>query len=171
MIRKRTVLVLGAGASHPCTVFRLARGWSTRCAASSPDQTPARLVTRENMIDASEFPHLLVGRLKNNGFATALSIEFAAALRRARPYSIDAFLEMRREFREVGKAAIANALLRAELNSEIAKVKPAVDWYRDPFNRSFSPSRAKITFVLRSATLPLSHSISIAPLSGRYSQA
>ena len=89
------------------------------------------------MIDASEFPHLLVGRLKNNGFATALSIEFAAALRRARPYSIDAFLEMRREFREVGKAAIANALLRAELNSEIAKVKPAVDWYRYLFNRSF----------------------------------
>jgi hypothetical protein len=64
---------------------------------------------------------------------------FANELRELRPYSIDTFLETRREFREVGKAAIADVLLRAEARSSVNHAPPETDWYRYLLNKILLP--------------------------------
>ena len=100
MIRRRTVLILGAGASRP---YRLPIGSELVdqiCSEILDDPGGAGLITR----------------LENRYVASAGdAAQFADALRGSRTYSIDGFLETRHRFRELGKAAIADVLLRAEI--------------------------------------------------------
>jgi hypothetical protein len=117
MIKAPTVLVLGAGASQPYG-FPLGAGLVDQLCAEIIDTPQGGMVKRLNRI----FNPVHIDR-------------FAHALRDTRPYSVDTFLEMRQEFRDVGKAAIADILLRAEDDRQIETAPIKTDWYRYLFNR------------------------------------
>jgi hypothetical protein len=108
VIRQRTVLVLGAGASRPYG-FPLGLDLVEKIDGGLRDQLYTQLAQQ---------------------FDTGHIHDFGNNLRAARPYSIDAFLETRREFLDIGKVAIAHVLMRAETDSLIDRAQPAVDWYR-----------------------------------------
>jgi hypothetical protein len=112
--------VLGAGASHP---YRFPLG-SELVDQLCSDITP----------DSSN--HVLK-RLSLIGHNPGSVNPFVKALREARPFSVDAFLETRREFRDVGKAAIAENLLRKESESVLDAAPPEQDWYRYILNSFF----------------------------------
>jgi hypothetical protein len=118
VITKPTVLVLGAGASEPYS-FPLGAGLIDQVCSEILDGTNPQLATH----------------LEKLGHTANRIREFATDLREARPYSIDAFLELRHEFLEIGKAAIADVLLRAETSSPLLKAPPDVDWYRHLLNK------------------------------------
>jgi len=115
MIGRRTVLVLGAGASKPYG-FPIGVQLVDQICREILDSTP--LITRlENLLEKLAGP---------SGDAA----RFAAAMRGARTYSIDAFLETNRRFRDIGKAAIADVLLRAEDPKKLDAAAENLDWYR-----------------------------------------
>lgn len=121
MIRQKTVLVLGAGASAP---------YGFPLGVDLVDQ-----ICRE-ILDSGEKSNTLSERLERIRINPQKLHHFAKELRRARPYSVDAFLETRPEFIEAGKAAIADVLLRAEANSSVDTGDIRKDWYRYVFSRS-----------------------------------
>ena len=98
MIKQSTVFVLGAGASQP---------YGFPLGAALVDQVGAEIIdSREGLLQ----------RLADGmAFSPGECLEFAQALRDARPYLIDAFLEMRSDYRDIGKAAIADVSFRAEI--------------------------------------------------------
>jgi hypothetical protein len=98
MIKQETVLVLGAGASMP---FGFPSGW----------QLVARLC--HHVLTAE------VGILDQLGFQRAHIEDFRVALLRSGCTSVDLFLEDREDFMDVGKAAIAIALLPAEQTTSL----------------------------------------------------
>lgn len=119
MIKNNTVLILGAGASEP---------YGFPLGASLVDQICAELLEGGDTA--------IMSRLAKLGFENRREVvRFASDLRSARPYSIDAFIEMRQEFRDIGKAAIADVLLRAEATSTVDTAPATVDWYRYLFNK------------------------------------
>lgn len=126
MITKPTVLVLGAGASQPYG-FPLGAALVDQICADILDVNPQD-------VPAGELPTMAL-RLRDMGCSPADITRFAYDLRNARPYSVDAFLEARSGFRDVGKAAIADVLLRAEESSTVATAPATVDWYRYLLNR------------------------------------
>ena len=117
MIRRRTVFILGAGASAP---YQLPVG------SALVDRICKEIMKAEPMITRLE--DFLA---RNNGIAGDAA-RFAAALKGSRAYSIDAFLETNRPYRLIGKAAIADVLLRCENQSDLAPVNG--DWYRYLFS-------------------------------------
>jgi len=90
MLKKRTVFVLGAGASSPYG-YPLGR----------------ELVNQIVRISRARGSHMFGPAFDN----------FQTQLRRSAMYSVDAFLEYRNEYVTIGSAAIANALLRYELDN------------------------------------------------------
>jgi hypothetical protein len=117
MIRRRTVFILGAGASAP---YQLPVG------SELVDQICKEIMSAEPIITRLE--NFLE---RNNGIAGDAA-RFAAALKGSRAYSIDAFLETNRPYRLIGKAAIADVLLRAE---NVGGLAPSIgDWYRYLFS-------------------------------------
>lgn len=94
MIEKRTVLVLGAGASAELG-FPLGRGLLRQ----TVDTIRRKEETRFYQV------------LRECGFSDDQMQEFARDLEVSMQPSVDAFLENRPEFLDVGKAAIAAALL------------------------------------------------------------
>lgn len=121
MIKNKTVFVLGAGASAP---------YNFPLGASLVDQICREVLEHEN-----NSGNTLSKRLQRLGFNHLKVREFAQELRKARPYSLDAFIETRAVFREVAKAAIADVLLRAEADSSLSTAAEDVDWYRYLFNK------------------------------------
>ena len=113
MITKRTVLVLGAGASAPY-------GYPT-----------GRDLKDRVMDDLSDPGSPKVKELFGNSRDLAKAVsDFAKALEVSDADSVDAFLEDNKEDDEIGKRAIAQALGNCE------KAKPlAGDWYAWLFNR------------------------------------
>ena len=110
MIEKRTVLVLGAGASAP---YGFPLGFA--------------LTNQIANIRNSESQRLMVLAGAN---ATEIK-SMASALQGSRIYSIDAFLARRTEFSEVGRLAIATIIKQAELARPTVKCIDANDdWYR-----------------------------------------
>jgi len=112
VITSPTVLVLGAGASEP---------YGFPLGAALVDQICAEILHEDST---------LVSRLRLRGAGRDHCRRFAKALQDARPYSIDTFLELRTEFGDVGKLAIADVLLRAENQRALSATSQNVDWYR-----------------------------------------
>ncbi len=113
MIRRRTVLILGAGASRP---------YNFPLGSQLVDQICEEILAgRAGLITRLENSYA-----KQPGDAA----EFARLLAGARPFSIDAFLEAKRRFNTIGKAAIADLLLRTEHPEALQAAKLEADWYR-----------------------------------------
>jgi hypothetical protein len=119
VIKRETVFVLGAGASQP---------YGFPLGAELVDKICAEIIAKDKMG--------IVPRLEEADFDSDLITRFALAMREARPYSVDAFLETRgEEFRDVGKAAIADVLARAEDQGGLESAAVEHDWYRYLFNQ------------------------------------
>jgi len=117
----KTVLVLGAGASAPYG-FPSGEGLKDGIARLLLGQHPARGPLRG--LDLTE-------RLLAAGFSSEGLSRFGNTLASSQRFSIDAFLENRREFWDVGKAAIVASIARFEEASSIARgVTVGGDWIR-----------------------------------------
>jgi len=115
MIRSPTVLILGAGASAPFG-FPAGRELLLQiCAHLSADTD-------------------LKQRLRACGYEQKLIECFRDELYLSMQPSVDAFLEKRSEFLEVGKAAIACALIPYEQESKLYRGE-RLDWYEYLFNQ------------------------------------
>ena len=108
MITRRVVLILGAGASNPYG-FPLAK---------------------ELLESAVAGEEHLVPRLVDAGFDKPEIKTFMAELLRAQLPSIDAFLEYRPEFMQIGKAALALYLIACEREDWLIDPRNDEHWYR-----------------------------------------
>lgn len=109
MITKRTVIILGAGASYPYG-FPLGRELFN-------------LVVDDNSSN-------LQNKMSEIGFDPEYLLEFRSALRRSRFPSVDAFLESTRSFMDIGKAVMAYFLIRCETEDKLYATANSQDWYR-----------------------------------------
>ena len=108
MIEEPTVLILGAGAS-----------------------VPYGYPTGKELVDSVIDTHLT---LVDFGASKSNVEEFTTDLRRSAVDSIDAFLERRREWLDLGKLAIAVFLMRAEREDNLHSTT-GDNWYRFLMNR------------------------------------
>jgi hypothetical protein len=107
MVTKPTVFVLGAGASEP---------YGFPLGIELVDLIATRILSGLAPVEVRQFQAL--------GHDLAPLKEFATALKAARPYSIDAFLETRGTFRDIGEATIAQWLLQAESDGGLQVARP-----------------------------------------------
>jgi hypothetical protein len=127
-----TVFVMGAGASAPYN-FPLGIG------------LVREVINRLTQHESAEL-------FRNLGFDQDEMHRLASALTRSGRQSVDAFLEHRPEFLEVGKAAIALVLIERELSSTLFEARPGgwLDYLFDrlncPFERFGKNEVAFITF-------------------------
>lgn len=118
MIEKNVVFVLGAGAS---------------CSYGYP---MGRQLIREMLQPENDVKAVL----QQAGFNLKQLSEFQAALKAAKPSSIDSFLEYRTEFLELGKAMIAAAIIRCEQLDRLLQPDPDDDdWYQKLIDRLNAP--------------------------------
>ena len=110
MILKRTVLILGAGASVDYG-FPLGRTLITQICARLSQKT----TTRDLLIDCK--------------IAETHIDQFQRQLAASNLPSIDAFLENRPEFEKIGKAAIAAILIPCELEQKLKRKEGQYLWY------------------------------------------
>ncbi len=127
MIEKRTVFVLGAGASCPYG-FPTARGLRSDIIANFVSRYKKLLTDREGLGVAginSGYPRLEDGR------------DFEKRFDRSSTESVDLFLARNPALAEIGKMAICMSILFAEQNSHFReRVKdPNQDWYFYLFSR------------------------------------
>jgi hypothetical protein len=115
VIRKRTVFILGAGASAD---FDFPSGYGL-----------LQDVVRDIQTESALYTHLI-----GCDFSPERLHEFARDLNLSAQLSVDAFLENRTEFMEVGKAAIAGALIPHEDESRLHRAD-IPNWYRYLFNQ------------------------------------
>jgi len=115
MIKRKTVLVLGAGASKPYG-FKLG-GELTN------------YIYKELAKETTQLFSLLV----DLDFSPTHIIEFRRELRRSKLRSVDRFLEQRSEFREVGKTAIAACLIEGEAEENLYPSEG--DWHAELWER------------------------------------
>ena len=116
MVTMPTVLILGAGASSP---YGYPLG----------DKLVSKILQSLGRPNPDDFTHHLIGA----GISEAALRDFANELRQSQVYSVDSFLENRyQEFGEIGKLAIAAALMPQEDESNLFA---AGDWYRYLFNQ------------------------------------
>jgi hypothetical protein len=106
MISKPTVFILGAGASLP---YGFPSGAQLLHEICNDPLTPE--FCDYHKIDPDQYT------------------TFRRELLASRRSSVDAFLEYRREFEDVGKKAIAHCLIRAENDAKLDACKPEEDWY------------------------------------------
>jgi hypothetical protein len=127
-LNKKTVFVLGAGASHP---YGFPLGME--------------LVSKINL-------HFVGTNcstaLTKNGFELSMINKFSEALSRTDIPTIDSFLEKKRKFRSLGAHTIAFTLLPFENENTLFQIK---DWYTHLYNainfENAKPDIGKITFV------------------------
>ena len=117
MITKSTVLILGAGASYP---YGLPLGADLR-------KSICEMVDGDNMLFKSLKLHASIDsdEIKN----------FARQFKRSHVNSIDAFLSKRSEFTDIGKLAIAAALIEKEIPDKLANATGAEHWYSYMWNQ------------------------------------
>jgi hypothetical protein len=132
VIRRETVLILGAGASRPYG-FPLGAGLVDQICKEMLGGSQNTMPQRLDMYHCDR---------------SGTAVAFARALRESRSYSIDRFLETREAFRGVGKAAIADVLLRAEDDDALDAADIRIDWYRYLFDvlahRSLANFKAQV---------------------------
>jgi hypothetical protein len=112
MIEKRTVFVLGAGASMP---YGFPSGAELR-----------DLIYQEALLQGSELQNTLHLEF---GIGPSGTAAFGTAFRRSMQPSIDAFLGKRPDMADVGKLAIAYAICRRELPDTVFDGGRGDDWY------------------------------------------
>lgn len=112
MVADSTVLILGAGASHHLG-YPLGRG------------------LREEVINGLNNGQKLARVIGGLGYSAEAIKDFQTALSASGQYSVDAFLERREEFLDMGKAALAYQLIRNEHRQKLY----APSWYQYLFNR------------------------------------
>lgn len=118
MVTKPTVLILGAGASKPL-------GY------------PTGVELKKGIFDDLETDMPCFTALRTLGFSAKDISDFRWALFYSGKNSVDAFLEHRKDFLEIGKFSIASALLSYENERELFEIG---DWYQffyDKLNTSF----------------------------------
>jgi len=126
MIESATVLVLGAGASHP---YGFPLGSTLREDILHLQTSWMDLSTQTRLVDHPLFK------------------EFVTAFRQSRLSSIDSFLGLRSRFSEVGRMAIAMLLLNYEIHSRHRLVsQPQQDWYDYLWNRLADGSWSELSF-------------------------
>lgn len=118
MIQKRTVFVLGAGASAP---YEFPTGETLIDEICK--LLPTYIVNQPRYGDRDQ-PYRL-----HPSFERGALKSFQETLSRARPPSIDAFLASNPQFAEIGKAAIACALIPHEVPEGLLHVEKDLDWY------------------------------------------
>jgi len=116
MIKNKTVLVLGAGASMP---YGFPSGQGLVDIICDSDNPSKKLVAEGAVVAPNEVS------------------SFVNALSEADPESIDVFLGNNPEFEKVGKAAIAATLLPRERESEL------VNKWRELCRKQDSPSKSE----------------------------
>src|SRR3989442_13723689 len=121
MIKIPTVLILGAGASHPYR-FPLGR------------KLMAEICQNVHGTYTSELNPI------NNSKAKAIIDDFRDALRTSGQRSVDAFLEHRTEFKEIGKKAIARALIPCEDEEVLFDLFGEDIWYDYLLSKMAAPS-------------------------------
>jgi hypothetical protein len=115
-MKNPTVLVLGAGAS---VAFRFPAGWAL-----------LQMIVSDLRDHQSGVAKGLMKPLLECGYAEVYLKSFADALFRSGRVSIDAFLEARPDFMEVGKLAIAAALIPRENEEYLFSTDDAGGWLR-----------------------------------------
>jgi hypothetical protein len=123
MIKRRTVLILGAGASAP---FGFPVGRALRIK-----------IVADLQKSASQLSLLLV----ESGYAEGQINRFRDALQLANQPSVDVFLEHRSEFKNIGKLAIAASLIPYEDEKKLFGVDD--NWYEYLFSR-LGPSKQDV---------------------------
>ena len=118
MIKNNVVLVLGAGASQP---------YGFQSGLGLKREAQGIVVHNDREFQASFFP----GVLDTDEFN-----EFAGELKRSPIGSIDAFLEARRDFVDIGKHVIAYLMIKRENPNMFVddKSNDSENWYRYLFN-------------------------------------
>ncbi len=110
MIDIPVVLVLGAGASHP---YGFPLGTELR-----------NIIVGSTLGDSSRFRDLI----RQSGFEWEEFVAFQSELLLSRFASVDAFLEHRKEFVQIGKTAMAYVLIGRETEKRLFGAKH--DWYQ-----------------------------------------
>jgi hypothetical protein len=124
MIERKLVLVLGAGASMP---FGFPSGYGLMreiVDQLKPHGTQGSRILGQPMLSA----------LVSAGFDRDFIEAFRSALEKSGKRSVDAFLEHRNQFIDVGKTAIAFALIPKE-REELLFSPKGLNWYEYFFNR------------------------------------
>ena len=111
MISSKVVLVLGAGASHP---YRFPLGSE---------------IVRSILKDVSLSPNWME-LIQKAGIDTSVFPSFRDDLRDSLRTSIDAFLEVRREYEELGKAIIALWIANYENLTDLYNLENKENWYQ-----------------------------------------
>lgn len=109
-----TVLILGAGASVDCYFPTGRQLLMEICSLSNKNNELFVFLTREMTFKAKE------------------TLEFRQALLRSQAPSVDLFLENRREFEDIGKAAIAARLIRREDFNSFDRLERKQLWQKEP---------------------------------------
>ncbi len=119
MINNDTVLILGAGASMPY---------------GFPSGRELFFNIKKGLVGRSQGTQHLWGKLLTLGIKERILLEFQSALNYADPPSVDAFLEHRPEFLEVGKLSMAINLIPYEDENRLFNIGMSDDmpasWYR-----------------------------------------
>ncbi|HEY1793341.1 MAG TPA: hypothetical protein VGG34_10520 [Opitutaceae bacterium] len=118
MVSEPTVLVVGAGGSAP---------YGYPSGSALVDEIV-------NGLSGTGAPLFVLLKRPGFNFSDADLSGFRDSLFQSRRYSIDLFLEKHPEYMEVGKAAIAGALIPREQN-QVRSSDPTLDWYRYLFDR------------------------------------
>ncbi len=119
MIETPTVFVLGAGSSIPYGF-------------------PSGRKLKEQVVDANARIHRERDLIRDSCFDTETHNWFCDALKTAKVLSVDAFLEHRPEFVEIGKAVIAYHLCSCENESSLFAPNIGDDWHELLFQRMTS---------------------------------
>jgi hypothetical protein len=143
MITQKTVFVLGAGASKP---YGFPTGLGLR----------AIILNKLHWGDAQWTPVL-----SELGFDQRQVDDFNAAFRHSARPSVDLFVEHRREFLTLGKAAIALSLIPFEKPDAVFNAPPGEDWYQYVFARMDAPfaefGKNQVSFVTFNYDRSLEH--------------
>jgi len=125
MINKRTVLILGAGASVP---YGFPTGEELmKNILDLYDRTKLR----QGIPDSGDYEIITKYLLKN--YELRLIKDFFENLRTSGKYSVDAFIEHRRIFTEIGKALISYEIIKCEREDRLSPVEG--NWYKYLYNR------------------------------------
>jgi len=120
MIKRPSVLVLGAGASRPYGLPLGAELRNSICRIADGHDVLAKTIQRFANIDLDE------------------TVNFARQFKRSHVKSIDAFLAKRNEFTEIGKLVIATVLIEKENPDRLLDAVDAEHWYSYIWNLMIS---------------------------------